>query len=443
MAREIDIARLIDEAPLSGFQVRIVALCALASFLDGYDVQALGLAVPRMAETFGAAPTAFAPALSGSLVGMALGAMLLAPLGDRFGRRPMMIALMAVIGLSTLGVMLAPNLVVLTAWRVATGLAIGAAVPIAVAMTSEYTPTRLRAGLITVVIAAMAFGSFASGIVAPIFDGLWGWRGIFAVGAAMPLVLAAGLWAGFPESLRFLIARGRKPEEVLRQLRRIAPGEDDIVPVAAAPTQVVKASLRALFNPLYRFRTTLLWVILWFNLFAAYSLISWLPTLLHSAGWATADAQRATGLVALGGIAGGLCISWIADRGHIIKTLVGAYVATAILLGLIMTGPGNVAVWTGLLTLVGAGAFGAQMALISISAAHYYPPELRSTGVGWYSGIGRFGAIVGPLALAELMKVGWASGSILGFLIIPMLVCACGVLLIPRALSSEGRSSLA
>jgi AAHS family 4-hydroxybenzoate transporter-like MFS transporter len=437
VARDVDISQLIDEAPLSAFQARIVALCALASFLDGYDVQALGLAVPRMAETFAVAPTAFAPALSGSLVGMAGGAMLLAPLGDKFGRRPMMIALMSLIGLSTLGVMLAHNLVVLTGWRVLTGVAIGAAVPIAVAMTSEYTPVRLRAGLITVVIAAMALGSFAAGIVAPIVDGLWGWRGIFAVGAVLPLVLAAMLWAAFPESLRFLIARGHKPEEVLRQVRRIAPGGADIVPVASAPAHVAKASLGALFSPLYRFRTTLLWVILWFNLFAAYSLISWLPTLLHSAGWATADAQRATGLVALGGIAGGLCMSWIADRGHAIKTLVGAYMATAFLLGMITTGPGNVAVWTSLLTLVGAGAFGAQMALISISAAHYYPPELRSTGVGWYSGVGRFGAIVGPLALAELMKAGWASGPILGFLIIPMLVCAGGVLLIPRAMAAR------
>jgi AAHS family 4-hydroxybenzoate transporter-like MFS transporter len=178
------------------------------------------------------------------------------------------------------------------------------------------------------------------------------------------------------------------------------------------------------------------WVIFWFNLFVIYSLISWVPTLLRSAGWSHDTAQRASGLVALGGIAGGLFVAWIADRGYAIAALFTAYAGTALLLVLFVVGPGSVAAWIVLLLLVGAGAVGGQMAAGSIAAAYYYPPELRSTAVGWFNGVGRIGAIVGPLALAALMNAGWTSGPILGILAVPMLICAGGVLLLPRALRS-------
>jgi AAHS family 4-hydroxybenzoate transporter-like MFS transporter len=190
----------------------------------------------------------------------------------------------------------------------------------------------------------------------------------------------------------------------------------------------------ALFDPVYRMRTVLVWVIFWFNLFVIYSLISWVPTLLHSAGWAHDTAQRASGLVALGGIVGGLFVAWIADRGYAIPALFAAYMGTAVLLVLFIVGPASVAAWIVLLLLVGAGAVGGQMAAGSIAAAYYYPPELRSTAVGWFNGIGRIGAIVGPLVLAGLMQAGWASSHILGFLALPMLICAGGVLFLPRAL---------
>jgi AAHS family 4-hydroxybenzoate transporter-like MFS transporter len=429
-----DIGALIDAAPMSGLQRRVVALCALATFLDGYDIQALGLAVPRMSEEWGLPPSAFAPALSASLVGIALGAVLLAPLADRWGRRPMLVAMMILIGLTTAGAALASNPMMLTAWRVITGLALGAAVPIATSLTSEYAPLRRRAALVALLIACMALGSFAAGIVAPALSELWGWRGIFAAGAALPLMMAVVLFVSLPESLRFLIARNLKPQQVARQIDRIFPHRSDVMPLVALPTVIVRASVRALFAPVYRMRTILVWLIFWFNLFVIYSLISWLPTLLHSAGWTHDTAQRASGLVALGGIAGGLFIAWVADRGYAIAAVFIAYVATAVFLVLFIVGPSSVAAWIALLFLVGAGAVGGQMAAGSIATAHYYPTDLRVTGVGWFNGVSRTGAIAGPIVLAALMKDGWASSQILGILAIPMLFCAAGVLMLPRAL---------
>jgi AAHS family 4-hydroxybenzoate transporter-like MFS transporter len=434
---EVDIGLLFEPDHLSGLQRKVIALCCMATFLDGYDTQALGLAVPRIAEAWGLPPSAFAAALSGSLIGIALGAVGLAPLADRFGRRPTLIAMMIIVGLTTLGVALATNPTVLTCFRVMTGLGLGGSVPIATAMISEYAPTRRRAALVALMIACMALGSFAAGIVAPLLSNQWGWRGIFAAGAALPLAMAALLVLSLPESLRFLVARGGHAEQIASQVQRIAPQWANRTLVIEEQTRPLRPSVSALFDPLYRMRTILVWVIFWFNLFVIYSLISWVPTLLHSAGWAHDTAQRASGLVALGGIAGGLFVAWIADRGYAVAALFVAYAGTAVLLVLFIVGPASVAAWIVLLLLVGAGAVGGQMAAGSIAAAYYYPSELRSTAVGWYNGIGRIGAIVGPLVLAGLIQAGWASSYILGFLALPMLICAGGVLFLPRALRAS------
>jgi AAHS family 4-hydroxybenzoate transporter-like MFS transporter len=437
--REIDIGLLFDADGMSWLQRKVLALCCMATFLDGYDIQALGVAVPRMSEAWGLPPSAFAAAISGSLIGLALGAVGLAPLADRFGRRPTLIAMMIVVGLTTLGVALATNPTVLTICRVMTGLGLGGSVPIATALTSEYAPTRRRAALVALMITCMALGSFAAGIVAPLLSNQWGWRGIFAAGAALPLAMAVLLGVALPESLRFLVARGGHAKQIASQVERIAPQWADRSLVIAAPTHPIRASVTALFDPVYRMRTILVWVIFWFNLFVIYSLISWVPSLLHSAGWPHDTAQRASGLVALGGIAGGLFVAWIADRGYAVAALFAAYAGTAVFLVLFIVGPGSVAAWIVLLLLVGAGAVGGQMAAGSIAAAYYYPSEMRSTAVGWFNGVGRIGAIAGPLVLADLMQAGWASSHILGFLALPMLICAGGVLFLPRALRAPKR----
>jgi AAHS family 4-hydroxybenzoate transporter-like MFS transporter len=406
-----------ENGRMSALQRRVVALCCATTFLDGYDTQALGLAVPRMAEAWTLQPSAFAPALSGSFIGVALGAVLLAPLADRLGRRPTLIAMMIMIGLTTVGAAFATNPLSLTIWRVFTGLGLGGSVPIATAVISEYAPEGRRAAYVALMIACMALGSFAAGIVAPQISHTWGWRGIFGVGGVVPVAMAGLLLVALPESLKFLASKG---------------AGNDVE--SATPAPLERASVASLFGIRYRMRTVLVWTIFWFNLFVIYSMISWVPTLLKSAGWAHAAAQRASGLVALGGIAGGMLLAWIADRGRAVPALFTAYVATAVIFTLFIVGSGSVAAWIVFLLLVGAGAVGGQMAAGSVAAAYYYPSELRSTAVGWFNGIGRIGGIVGPLVLAALMKNGWSSSHILGVLALPMLICAAGVLLLPRAL---------
>lgn len=435
----IDITTLIDTSPISKLQIRVVALCSFVTFIDGYDIQSLGLAIPLMAREHDIAPTAYAGALSASLAGIAIGALLLGPVADRWGRRPMLIAMIMLIGISMAGAAISPDPLWLTGCRLLTGLGVGGAVPTAVAMTAEYIPARRRAAIVTLVIAWMAFGSFAAGFTAPLLDQLGGWRAIFALGAVLSLLAALSFWFVLPESLRILVRKGQRHELVRRQAIAISPTSDGLEIVNVVQPEIVAAPVAALFGPVYRRRTLLLWTIFWCSLFTAYSLIGWLPTLLVSAGWAQHAAQQATGLLAIAGIVGGLSISWLADRGYSIAALTIAYASAAVLLPFFALGAMNQTIWTVLLLFVGQGIFGGQMALSSIAAAFYYPPELCSTGVGWYNGISRTGGIVGPLIVAALISRGLASGVILGLLTVPMLVCVVGVLLLPGALRKPAR----
>lgn len=432
----MQVGALMDISPMSRLQKRVIALCCTATFMDGYDSQALGLAVPRMAAQWAIAPSEFASALSAGLFGLALGAVLLGPLADRFGRRPTLIAMMVIVGVTTMGAATVSTPLILTAWRLVTGLGIGGSVPIATALVTEYAPARRRAALVAFMVAFMAIGAFMAGIVAPTLSHHWGWQGIFAVGGIFPLAIAVLLFFALPESLRFLVARGGDSVPMARQIAQIAPHLASEFKPMEHLGSTTTASVRDLFAGSYRMRTILVWTIFWFNLFVAYSLLSWLPTLLGSAGLTRDASQRASGLLALGGLAGGLSIAWIADRGYATVALLAAYIGSALLLQAFTWGPSSVAVWSVLLFLVGAGVIGGQMAAGSVASAYYYPPEMRSTGVGWFNGVGRIGAVVGPLAVAALMRRGWAGGHILATLALPLLVCAGGVLLLPRSLRS-------
>jgi MFS transporter, AAHS family, 4-hydroxybenzoate transporter len=383
--------------------VRTIALCSLASLLDGYDIQALGLAIPGMAKDFGVAPTALTLAVSASLFGMALGAMLLGPLGDRFGRKHMLVATLLLIGATTFGVVSATSPMQLMIWRFLSGLGIGAIVPVAIAIVAEAAPPERRTALVTLMVASSPLGGFIGGFVAPFIEPTYGWQGIFGFGGALTFLVGIIIWLALPA-------------------------------IEQEPATELKPAVSTLFAPQFRARTLLLWTIFWLNLFVSYSLISWLPTLLGAAGWAREEAQRATGLLALGGLCGGLLMAYAADKGRAVPTLATAYVLTAGLFVLFIVGPGERVAWLALLALVGAGGIGAQMALGSL-AASFYPPEIRTTGLGWSGGFGRTGAIVGPLVMAALLHANIASSLILALLLVPMLACASCITKLPQALA--------
>lgn len=204
-------------------------------------------------------------------------------------------------------------------------------------------------------------------------------------------------------------------------------------PSAAEPNAIERVA--ALFAPRYRYRTLFMWSLTALNLFANYGLFSWLPTLLVQNGWTLTAASRVTSFLAIGGLSGCYFVSTQADRGRTVLALMGVYLTGAAALALCATNPGSTWMWAVLIILIGFGGIGASLTLAPL-ASTYYPPELRSTGVGWANGVGRAGSFFGPLALAWLMQKSLSPTMVLGALMIPMALCAVFVTLLPLALRS-------
>jgi MFS transporter, AAHS family, 4-hydroxybenzoate transporter len=432
----VDVRQLIDERPLGSLHRSIIVLCGLVVLLDGYDIQTMALAVPSLSAQWGILPSRFGLALSASLIGLMVGAGLLAPLGDKYGRRPLLIGGMALLGVASLGTILSTAPAHLVFWRFLTGLGLGASIPNGTALTSEYMPARRRAALVTLMFCNMAVGAFVAGFTAPAIIETWGWRGIFVVGGILPLAVSLILYFFAPESVRFLLARDPDDSRIRRILLRIAPDANAMF-VRSEIQTAERHSVLALFVREYRLRTLLIWCAFILNLFVLYTLISWIPTLLRSAGWAAANASRGVGIINAGGVVAGLLISAFVDRNRTLPAMLVAYIGVAVSLALFMILPSG-AIWWLLLAVIGGGTSGAQMTLNAL-AAGIYPPVIRATGVGWATSTGRVGAALAPLVAAAVVGRQVAPLSVLGLLIIPVLACALCVGLLLAAMSAAHR----
>jgi MFS transporter, AAHS family, 4-hydroxybenzoate transporter len=428
-----EIGALIDERPLSKLQIRVIALCAIVVLFDGYDIQAMALAVPSIASEWNLAPTSFGYALSAAIVGLGAGSLLIAPLGDRSGRRPVIIIGLALVGIASLGCAAAHSVSHLIAWRFVMGLGLGASLANATALTSEYVPARRHTAIVTLIFCSVAVGATVAGFTAPPLIEAFGWRGIFVAGGVVPLALSVVLLFGLPESIRYLLAQKPAHPRTRATLTQLAPDIDPATVQVVDREKIKPGSVLALLSQQYRARTALIWVVFGLNLFVVYLLISWLPTLLRNAGWTTAQALQGAVMIQIGGIAGGLLCSWLADRGKAVVTLVSAYLLAAAALGSFMIVPPAQWSWKALIVLLGCGISGAQLALFAL-AAGYYPPAIRATGLGWAAGISRVGAISGPLVGGWIIGQQFGTPGILGALIVPTILCAIGVLFLPRAL---------
>ncbi len=272
-----------------------------------------------------------------------------------------------------------------------------------IALVSEWAPAAKRVRIVTVMAMGFPVGASSAGLIAPVLTSRWGWEGLFVYGGIGPLIIAA------------LIAISvREPP---RSLTREKP---------------VWRRVGDLFSSSLRSRTLLFCALNVVNLFANYGLASWLPTLLVQNGWTLAAASRATSVLAIGGLTSSFLASGLADRGRIGLGLGCAYLVVATGLALCATNPEHVAVWIVLLVLIGA-SMGTALTLGPLASAHY-PPDLRATGVGFANGVGRFGSLFGPLALAALMDRQLSPTNVLGTLMVPMLFCAVLVAWLSRVL---------
>ncbi len=437
-----NIEQLMDGSRLSSLHWRVLILCALAAFLDGYDVAVMASATPSVAKAWSVNPGELRWIVTAAVIGIAASALVVSPLGDYFGRRAVLLTSFAVVGLSTLMGSTAHSPNELFAWRLLTGIGLGASLPNALAMGAEYAPAKSRTALVALLACGISLGSATSGLIAPPILEFGGWRALFVVGGCVALLTWLPLFA-MPESLRFLAARGRDPERIGRLLERLnsthkyQPGNVYTLPEQTAAR---KLSVGHLLTPRLLPATLLLWLVFFLNLGLLYLMSTWLSTLLNEGGLPLSQALRIAAMFQIGGVVGGFGLAWLMQRWGPFLVLAVSYTLSAGALAVLGTHVTQPALLVVLILITGNGINGGQVALNAVSAT-LYPTAARATGVGWALGVGRFGAIVGPLTAGALMAAGINLGHLFWLAIIPTLVCAVAVTLLRLAVNRSAAGS--
>lgn len=426
----VNVQTFINEQRFSGFQWLIFAMCFVIVLLDGFDTAAIGFIAPSLITQWHVERSALAPVMSAALFGLASGAIVAGPLSDRLGRRALLIGSVLLFGAACLGSAFSANLSQLTTLRFITGVGLGAAMPNAVTMMSEFAPDRRRATLLNLMFCGFPLGAAVGGFLAAWMIPHVGWRSVLVLGGAVPLLLSLLLLMVLPESVRYMMATRQPVAKVRRVLARISARAADagtFVMTENAPASGDKVGLRLVLSRHYVLGSVMLWIAYFMGLVIFYSSINWMPILLSEAGLTH---QRATGVSALfplGGV-GAVVSGFLMDRFNANKVIATCYMLTALSVFAIGQTIGNV----GLLMLaVFAGGVlmnTAQSSLPALAAA-FYPTQGRATGVAWMMGIGRFGGIAGSFLVAELSRRHFTFAAIFAVLAVAALV-SCVALLV-------------
>lgn len=398
-----DLRRRLAQGPITAFQLTVIALCVGLNMLDGFDVLAMSFAASGVKADWHLLDTQLGALLSAGLVGMGLGSLTLGPCADRWGRRIIVLLSVALAGLGMLGSALARDYAELLVLRVLTGIGIGGTIASVAVIVSEYAPDKLRGTALAIYATGYSIGATIGGALAAYAIPRYGWRAAFVIGGTLSLLMLPLAWRKLPESLDFLLTR--RPPSGLR------------------PS--VGAQLRLLMKP----TTALVWIVFFCTMAGFYFILSWTPRLLNAAGLSAGQGMTGGVLLNLGGIAGCGLFALAAARADTHRLLLGALIGSALLIvafGLVMSRL-DIALWSALLLGIIANA---AMAGLYAVGPPLYPTAVRTTGMGWAIGIGRFGAILAPLASGALLDRGWLPAQLYFFFSAPFLVAAVAIFLI-------------
>ncbi len=375
--------------------------------MDGFDAQALGFVGPALTSQLQIARAALGRVISMGLIGMMIGALVCGPIADRFGRKPVLVACSLAFGIGSLLTATATGLQSLFVFRFLTGLGLGGAMPNSIALTSEYAPKKFRATAVMTMFTGFSIGAAVGGLLAAAMISRWGWQSVFIVGGILPIGVAMLAAAILPESIRFLLVRGKDKERAAKYLSRIAPGEGPFGEMSAGADEHASSSsgVAQLLKEGRAPMTLLLWVMFFMNLLDLYFINSWLPTIINDTGIREQTAIIITSMFQIGGAAGALLLGRFFDRQGSFTLLACTYLGAGVAIFLIGEAGTSIVLLT--LTVFAAGicVIGGQTGSNAMTA-EFYPTAIRSTGIGWALGIGRIGSIIGPTLGGMLLAAG-------------------------------------
>ncbi|WP_313295631.1 MFS transporter [Diaphorobacter sp.] len=399
--KALEVNQIIDNARFTRFHWMVMCLCALLLVFDGYDLFIYGAVLPVLMKEWGLSPVQAGALGSYALFGMMFGAFIFGPLADRIGRKKGVAISFVLFSVSTFLSGFATTPSEFGVYRFIAGLGCGGLMPNAVALMNEYAPKRLRSTLVAIMFSGYSLGGVLCAGLGIYMLPRFGWQSMFFA-AALPLVLLPLILWKLPESVGFLLRQGRT-DKAREMLTNVAPDVH-----LGADVQLVQPDAKGAGVPVFdllrqerAMGTFMIWLSFFCCLLMVYALGSWLPKLMANAGYSLGSSLSFLLALNFGGVVGAIAGGWLGDRFSLPKVVVSFFTVGTISIALLGFKSPMPVLYL-LIAMAGATTIGTQI-LLYANTAQFYPLAIRSTGLGWASGIGRTGAIVGPLLGGWLM----------------------------------------
>ena len=420
--RTLDVAELIEGRKLGSAQIWVALLLCTLMALEGYDMQTLSFAAPSILQEWGVSRVAFGYVLTAHLLGYLVGAVFLTFYGDRLGRKNIIIAGATIFSVFTFAAGIASSPFELFALRFLAGIGLGGAIPTGIALAAEYMPHRIRATMIGLMFVAYNLGAASGGFIASWSIEQFGWHSVFFIGgvAALPVILVLAVW--LPESIRFLVVRGRDHAKVAAIARTLRP-QDDLSGVTrfTVNEEIRTNSANSLLTEGRAAVTILLWAAFILSFTGHYFITGWMPTVLSDNGFTISEANASMGWFQMGGAVGSLIVAVALDRLGI--KVVGWTFMFAVPVVIALGLEANYFLLQVNMLIAGIGVLGGQIGLNALCGT-IYPTYMRAMGAGWALGIGRIGAMSGPIIGGYLLAMGLQRPVLLFLTAVPLFFCA-------------------
>lgn len=410
MSREINVNQMIDDSKLTPFHWRVIILSTLIIIFDGYDLVIYGVALPLLMKEWAIDPVTAGFIGSIALFGMMFGALIFGTIADKLehlgvSRKKVIAVCIILFSLCTVLCGFSETTTQFSIFRFLAGVGIGGVMPNVIALVSEYAPKKFKSFFVTLMFSGYAIGGMTAAFLGSILVPLYGWKIMFMI-AGIPLVLLLPLMKVLPESIDYLV-RKKKDETVRFIMTKMVPSyqyqPDHFFVLNSSNQNQAQAPVKMIFQEQRAFSTMMFWCSIFMTLIMVYALGNWLPKLMIEAGYNLSKSLIFLFSLNVGGMIGSILGGYLADRYNVKFVTMGLLLLGAISLSLLSFQFSSVILYI-LIACAGAASIGAQIMLLAYMAK-FYAPNVRSTGIGWGLGMGRVGAILGPILTGWLLSL--------------------------------------
>ena len=428
----VNISQIIDSRRFGAFQWMVAIWCAVLVTLDGFDAGTINYVAPTLVREWHIAAPSMGPVFGAGLFGLMLGTLASGPISDHWGRKRTILVSTVIYCIFALLTTQAHSIRELFMLRFLNGIGVGGLMPTSIALTAEYAPKRIRATVIAIMFLGYPFGAGAGGFIGAVIIPHLGWQAMFLLAGVVPLCLLPIAAFGLPESVRFLVTRASRPDRVAELLNRLTGksnfnGTEDFT--IAEEKTLPGFTVKHLLNEGRALDTVLLWITFFCNLLVLFALASWLPLVMHESGVPLSWSLRLGGMMPWAGIVGTALLAPLVDRMGAPGIVTVLYLLASVFIFGIGLAGANVPLLMVTILSCGVCVVGGQ-GFINVLSAILYPTSVRSTGVGWALGIGRIGAVIGPVVAGLLLARHITAQHLFFMIAAPSLVAAFSMFLL-------------